>query len=385
MATRAQFAFSGFYASKFVLLGVQLPFYSGWLALQGFTAPEIGWITGGALVARLLFGPIYAAWADGADDPRAPFRFASLLYAVGAIGVWLEPGKPAIAAASILFLWAFGVLVPLSDNAAVRADGAGGVNYGKARATGSMAFVATTLLAGVVLSRYGLQQAAAIMAAAGAATFGFSWLVPIEREAGAPPASGGEVTRLLGDRRFLLLITSAGLVQGGHAVYYAFSILHWSALGYSATVIGALWAVGVVAEILLLTRARSLAAQFSPIVMIIAGGAGAVLRWAITAAEPALPVLFVVQCLHALTFAAAYLGAVDFIKKAAPPRLANTAMTLMSTTGVGAMTGVATILAGYVFDRAGAPAAYLMMSAMGVVSIAAALVLSRLWRGERLF
>lgn len=378
MTSRVQVLFSGLYSSQFILLGVQLPFFSGWLALNGFSAPEIGWITGIALGARLLFGPLVAFWADGLADDRLALRVISATFAIGAVGLWLEPGKLMIGLSAALVLWSFGVLAPLSDSAAIRADEAGLLNYGHIRAIGSFAFLLTTLIGGMLLSRFGIEWSVSIMAAAGLSTFLFAFALPRSKKIERPSSRDWrEAPKLMASVSFLLMILAAGLTQGSHAVYYTFSILHWSDLGYSESLVGALWAVGVGAEIVLLTRARRLAAKFSPVMMIGVGGFAAAMRWFITAMEPSIAVLFVVQLLHAFTFAASYLGSIEFIRRAVPGYLVNTAMTLTSTTGVGAFVGIATIGAGYLFAAYGPAAAYYLMSAMGAGAVILSFILAK--------
>jgi hypothetical protein len=53
-------------------------------------------------------------------------------------------------------------------------------------------------------------------------------------------------------------------------------------------------------------------------------------------------------------------------------------MTLHSTTGVGALTGLATVVAGYIFAGHGAPTAYAAMAGVAGAGLALALLLSRL-------
>ena len=376
-----------FYGGQFVLLGVQLPFLAGWLDLKGFTTPEIGLITGAALIARLAFGPIVAYWADHQPDERRALRIVTFLFAISAISLGFAPGKILIAAATIIVMWAFGLLVPLTDTAVLRADRNGYLHYGQTRASGSFFFLAATIIGGALLTRLGLNTVVWAMAGAAAFAFMMSLVLPhgVGGRGGVKPVSWREAPKLIGNPVFVAVLFSAGLTQGAHAVYYAFSFLRWQEIGYSAQVIGFLWATGVIAEIFLLTRARGLARKFKPATLLAIGAAAAALRWAITAMEPPLWVLFVVQALHAFTFAAAYLGAVEFLDRAAPLRLVNTGMTLMSTTGVGAITGLATVIAGFVWSAYGPPAAYLMMSAMGAGAFVMAIVVGRLWRGGRLF
>lgn len=379
--------YAGFYSGQFILLGIQLPFFGGWLALQGFDASEIGVITGVALIARLMLGPLVAFWADHQADERRALRIVSFLFALGAAGLVFASGKLLIGLAAALVIWTFGLLVPLTDTAVLRADRNGWLHYGQTRATGSFSFLATNIFGGLLLASAGLLAAAPAMALAAALAFLMSLLLPqgAGTRGGAKPVSWREAPKLLRSPAFMIVLISAGLTQGAHAVYYAFSYLRWEALGYSTFIIGALWATGVVAEIIVLTRARGLAKRFGPAMLLALGAGAAALRWTVTALEPPLAVLFFVQLLHAFTFAAAYLGTIEFLDRAAPLRLVNTGMTLMSTTGVGAVTGLATVIAGYVWRDHGATPAYLMMAAMGAAALLAALALRRVWDGGRLF
>ncbi|MEM8770593.1 MAG: MFS transporter [Pseudomonadota bacterium] len=379
--------YSLFYSGQFVLLGVQLPFFAGWLDLKGFSAPEIGLLTGAALIARLALGPFVAYWADRQDDERRALSLVSALFAIGAAGLALAPSKLLIAISGFVVLWTFGLLVPLTDTAVLHANRNGWLHYGRTRAAGSFAFLITTIAGGALLSALGVAAAAPAMAAAAGFAFVMSFFLPEAAggRGGAKPVSWREAPRLLREPVFVLVLISAGLTQGAHAVYYAFSYLRWAAIGYSDFAIGALWATGVAAEIILLVFARQLIRRAPAAMLLALGAGGAALRWALTAAEPPLAALFLVQLLHALTFAAAYLGSVEFIDKAVPSRLTNTAMTLMSTTGVGAITGAATTLAGFVWADFGPQAAYLIMSAMGAMGMFAAFLVLKRWRGDLLF
>jgi PPP family 3-phenylpropionic acid transporter len=387
MKKRAGALYAGFYGGQFILLGVQLPFFAGWLSFKGFAPEEIGLLTGAALIGRLALGPFVAFWADAQDDERRALRLVSSVFALGAAALIIAPGKILISVAALAVLWSFGLLVPLTDAAVLRADRNGRLHYGQTRAAGSFFFLATTVGGGALLTRAGLGAAVWVMAAAASFSLLMSLALPEGAGGGgaAKPLSWREAPKLMRQPVFIVVLFSAGLTQGAHAVYYGFSFLRWRELDYSPQTIGFLWAAGVIAEILLLTRARGLARRFSVPMLLAAGGAAAAVRWTLTALEPPLAVLFLVQTLHAFTFAAAYLGAIEFLDRAAPLRLVNTGMTLMSTTGVGALTGLATIAAGFVWSAYGAPPAYFLMTAMGLCAFALALLLGRVWDGGKLF
>nr|VUD28660.1 3-phenylpropionic acid transporter [Raoultella sp. NCTC 9187] len=53
--------------------------------------------------------------------------------------------------------------------------------------------------------------------------------------------------------RFLACVC---LLQGAHAAYYGFSAIYWQETGYSASAIGYLWSLGVVAEVVIFALSK---------------------------------------------------------------------------------------------------------------------------------
>jgi MFS transporter, PPP family, 3-phenylpropionic acid transporter len=106
-------------------------------------------------------------------------------------------------------------------------------------------------------------------------------------------------------------------------------------------------------------------------------------RWTILSFDPPLWVVVAAQVLHGATFAMAHLGAMFFILRAVPPRLAATAQSLYFVCSQGLMMGIATYGAGRIYAVHGGRA-YLMMSAMGLVAMGLSLVLAKRWHGGRI-
>jgi len=123
---------------------------------------------------------------------------------------------------------------------------------------------------------------------------------------------------------FLAIIIACSVVQSGHAFYYGFSTLSWSAKAMNDTLIGTLWAIGGIAEIVLFAASGWLARYIGPVAMVVIGAAGALARWVIMALDPPLLTLPALQCLHALSFGATHMGAMQFLARVAPPGLGAT-------------------------------------------------------------
>ena len=383
MALRTQLPFYGLYIGQFAFLGVQLPFLSGWLAQAGFSVGDVGLITGAALVVRIISGPLVGVLADQTFSQKQILQFVALLMLASALGVAFFTVPVLLAIACTLMLVAFGILLPVADIALTRAERAGLSNFGFVRASGSAAFIVMNIIAGFLIDGVGYKVAVLTMCMAALAALLSTQALPSLEPAARRRQrfSLSFIQKLISNHAFIVFLIAVSAIQASHAFYYAFSILHWRSIGISASVIGILWSTGVVVEVLVLTRTKKLHSLFTPEILIGIGGAAAFIRWSLTSFEPSIAGLFVIQTLHSLTFASTYLGTIQFLRQAVPDEMSNTAMTMTSTLSVGAATGLATILAGLLYTKSGAPSAYLFMGFLGLLGVLFSLILKRLWRG----
>ena len=181
---------------------------------------------------------------------------------------------------------------------------------------------------------------------------------------------------LLRDKTFVLAVATAGLIQGAHAFYYGFSALLWRQQGISAPMIGVLWGVGVAVEVCFMWFAEPWRRKVGPEALLVLGGAAALLRWTAYAFAPPLWLLFPLQALHALTFAASFMASLRLIERLSPPESASAAQAINSALSAGFMLGVGTLAAGPLFDAFGTRG-YLAMAAMGGLGLIGALRLTR--------
>jgi PPP family 3-phenylpropionic acid transporter len=180
-----------------------------------------------------------------------------------------------------------------------------------------------------------------------------------------------------------MFMLAAGASQVSHAVYYGFATLIWQQAGIDDRVIGVLWAEGVVAEVILFLFAARALARLGVTGMLLIAGIGGVLRWSGTALTSDLPLLFVLQILHAASFAAAHLAAMHFMQRAIPERAMSSAQGLYYALPLGIGMGLAMSLSGVLFRDHGGHA-YLAMAAFSALSLGGTLLLRRYWRGDKI-
>jgi MFS transporter, PPP family, 3-phenylpropionic acid transporter len=368
-----------FYAALFALPGIQMPFFPVWLEAKGVDAGMIGIVLAAPIVARLLAVPIFMREADRRDAVRAALIVCGFAAAAGYILVGLSAGAVLILVAYALTSLATTPQMPLAETYALKELGARKRTYGPVRLWGSFAFIAGNFVAGfaadVIPARdlIWLIVAASVLIALAALT-----LPPMTPRVVAPSAPAPVRQNLLRDRPFIAVIAAASLIQASHAEYYGFSAVQWSAAGFDGTVIAALWALGVAAEIVLFALQSRLPPFFEPTMLLLTGACGGVLRWIGMALDPPAFMLAALQLLHALSFGATHLGALMFLVRHAPPAQAATAQGYLAIASGVAMAG-AMALSGVLYRDFGS-AAYAAMALMAIAGGACGLVAHRLRR-----
>jgi PPP family 3-phenylpropionic acid transporter len=210
-----------------------------------------------------------------------------------------------------------------------------------------------------------------------------AWLLPsasarTDVAEGRAPITLRAVRKVAGSGNFLLFIAAAGTVQASHALFYGFGVLHWQSLGISTELISILWSISIVAEVALFVYAGWLVRLLGPLGLILAGGIAAVVRWGSMALDPPIVALFVLQTLHALTFAATHLGSMHFIQQAVPREQAGTAQAIYAAVTGGLITAGAMLLSGAIYGPY-AGLSYLAMMALASIGVMAGLILRRRW------
>ncbi|MGH6964853.1 MAG: MFS transporter [Phenylobacterium sp.] len=367
-----------FYGAIFIGTGVSSPYLPVWFADHGLSGAEIGLILSLPMLARAFTAPLLAVWADSFKLRRSALVVLSLLV-TAAYALMALPGGFAwwmvvwFAASSM-----FTTLSPLTDVIVLRRARVDGFNYGWPRGIGSAAFIVGNLGMGALLTRGSSDIVLVWMVAAAAlSALAARFLLPPDpvHEEGESAVLADRMSGLGGllrDPVFMTAAVSAGLIQSAHAFYYSFSTLAWKQQGISEATTGVLWAVGVTVEIAFLWFMEPWRRRVGPRNLLVLGGAAAVVRWTALAFSPPLWMLFALQALHVLSYAATFMASLQLVERLSTSRNASAAQALNSALSGGVLSGLATIASGWLFDRVGAHG-YLLMSAMCAVGLAGAI------------
>ncbi|MBN9009042.1 MAG: MFS transporter [Rhizobiales bacterium] len=272
-------------------------------------------------------------------------------------------------------LW--GLALPVGEALALTGVRRFGLDYGRMRIGGSVAYIIANLGSGALLGIFHVEALFWFLIVAMGSSALVSATLPVTPkevraldDASRPPPP--RAREILGHPGFFALVIAGGLIQASHAMLYGFGSIHWHGLGFSGLEIGIFWSTGVVCEITLFmvsTRAVRIA---GPLGLVTLGGFVAILRWGLFATDPGFAGVMALMALHAFTFGATYAGNQHAIARLVPEEMTASAQAIYGSTSAILMAG-ATALAGPLYEAFGAHAflAMIVPAAIGLAIIAA--------------
>jgi len=356
---------SAFYFAYFAYIGVLAPYFPLYLSARGFQAAEIATVLALPGIAR-IFAPALWGWlADrtGAKRGIVILSCAAMVCAFAALPFVQGLTAVAVLIALMSVLSAGGM--PLVEAITLSTLAGASGRYGRIRLWGSIGFIAAVLAAGAWLDVRPAVTVAPLLLVL--ALFALAAAVALPPGGGKPPASteaprafalGPEVRALLG----------AGFCMAvAHGALYAFYTLHLQRAGYPSTVIGALWTLGVVAEIVVFVLLPAFFRRFALSAILLASFVAAAARFAaIGWAGASFPILVLAQLLHGLTFGAHHAASVAVVHHVFPETAHARGQSLFTSMSYGAGGAAGILLAGWAWETGGPELAFSLSALAGL-------------------
>jgi PPP family 3-phenylpropionic acid transporter len=355
------FRLSAFYFAYFAYTGAYVAYLPLYLADRQLSATHVAWVLALAPLARTFAPPAWGWLADRSGAHRAIVVFSC---AVTALSFAALPFTERIALViGLLSVLAAGAL-PLVEAITLRQLGSQPGKYGPIRLWGSIGFIAVVMGGGLWLDRHPVATLPAALVIFMLVTLAAALALPtVARHAQRPRAP----LRATPEVRALL---AAGFCNAlAHGALYAFLSLHLEALGYTATAIGLLWTLGVVAEIAVFLYLPQLFRRWALSSILAASLACGVARFAMLgwlAAE--VWIVLLAQLLHAATFGSFHAAAVAAVHRVFPEEAHARGQSLFSGVSYGAGGALGFFLSGWIWAEAGARGAFslaVIASALG--------------------
>ena len=345
---------SGFYFAYFALLGGVAPFLSLYFESLGFSPARIGELVAIPMLMRCIAPNLWGWLGDATGQRLLIVRVGALLTALCFAGIFWRQDYWWLAAIMALHSFFWHAVLPQFEAITLAHLGSQSARYSQLRLWGSVGFILTVVLLGLLLQRAG-------MAVYPMAMFGIMLLIavcstlvpPPPRQPASAAVAGDGFLRRLRQPGVPAFFVAVALMQLSHGPYYTFLSIHLEALGYSRGLIGMLWALGVLAEIVLFMFMHRLLAWISLRQLLVVSFALAALRWLLlgTLAEEMLVLLFA-QLLHAATFGAFHVASIHLVQQRFGERYQGQGQALYATlAGIGGALGA--LCSGYAWAGMG--------------------------------
>ncbi len=365
------FRLSNFYLWFFAFVGAYGPFFALYLQDRGFEPFRIAILMAVGPVAR-IFVPNFWGWM--ADRYRARGRIQRSLAFITpfvATGLLLHPGFVGMLCLLVVWSLFWSGLLPLVEASTMAVLRARMGVYGRIRLWGSVGFIVVVVSGGYLFDAVGIGALELVILVLLAVTALTVFALPRDRSRTAQ-VEKGSLRAAFAQPGVIGLIAGFFLMQFAHAPYNTFYSIYLAESGYSKTAIGWLWALGVIAEIVLFFWLPQLMRRWRLEQILLACFWFAIVRFLLIAwGVGSLPVLVLAQLMHAMTFGAFHAAGVAATHRVFSGELQSRGQALYSSLGYGAGGAVGTLAAGYAWESVGGAVTFSLSAAAALIALLA--------------
>ncbi len=359
---------SGFYLFYFALIGALIPYWSLYLKDLGFSAQDIGILMAVMLATKIVSPNVWGWIADHTGKRMLIVRVGCLLAAVSFAGVFLRDDYWWLVLVMLVFSFFWNATLPQFEVTTFNYLGKQSHRYSSIRLWGSVGFIVTVVVLGPVLDLQGVAILPVILMMLFVGMWLSSLLVP-EKASQHLPLTHEPLLKVLRRPEVLALLVVCFLLQASHGPYYTFYTIYMEDHGYSRSLIGQLWALGVVAEVGVFLLMHRWVPRFGLRNLLLASLGLTALRWMLIGQFPELiAVMVFAQVLHAASFGIYHAVAIQLVHRYFTGRNQGRGQALYSSISFGAGGAVGSFVSGLGWDTIGPANVYWVAAALALLA-----------------
>ena len=346
---------SAFYFFFFASIGALMPYWSLYLQTIGFNAIAIGELTAIIFLTKIIAPNLWGWIGDRTGRHIGLVRIGSLLTAICFLGIFVAENHY-LWLALIIALSSFfqNATLPQFEAITLAHLGKQAQYYSNIRLWGSVGFIITVAFLGWLFQYISVTNLPLLVVILFISVWLTSLSVP-EKVSEKESIVAKPFLQILKKPRVIALFFICFLMQASHGPYYTFYSIYLENQGYTRSLIGQLWALGVIAEVGAFLIMYRLLADFrlSSLLMFSVGITG--IRWLLIGYYvESLPILLFAQLIHAASFGMYHGVAMQSIRQIFPNSQQGKAQALYSSLSFGAGGAVGSLVSGYTWEHAGA-------------------------------
>lgn len=359
---------SSFYFFYFASIGVIVPYWGLYLQSEGFAAREIGELTAILLATRIVAPNIWGWIADHTGQRMTIVRWTSLASILVFSATLIGQSYYWIAIVLLLFSFFWNASLPQFEATTLQHLGTHSHHYSKIRLWGSIGFIIIVALLGILLERFD----AGIVPYAMLISLTAIWLVSLSVPESASrhlSLAHQPLRSVLKQKEVLAFLVICFLVQVSHGPYYTFYTIYLEQYHYSRSLIGQLWALGVVAEVAIFLFMHHWLPRYGIRNVLLVSLLLSSLRWIIIGFYPqSLTLLLFAQLLHAASFGTFHAAAIAWVHHYFTGKNQGRGQALYSSIGFGAGGALGSLLSGYFWLTPGPTVTFSLAAATAFIA-----------------
>jgi len=309
------FNLSRFYFIYYFFVGLFVPYWGLYLTFKSFTPIEIGFLLSFFQLSR-IFAPNLWGWiADHTEKRSLWIRLTAFIGFVGFIGIfWADSFIEIFVIMMAMSVFTSSTL-PLAESLTLSHLATTNGHYSKIRAWGSFGFIMAALSFGFILDSLGMHYLLIVLCITQFLIFIFSYGVP-EKTYHRKKLTQNSFIKILKKPEVFSLLLACALMVSSHGLLYNFYSIYMNDQGYSNSIIGFLWALGVICEIFIFFLMPKITRYLNFKQILLISLFIAVVRfYLIGSFADCLLIILIAQMMHAFTFGSFHVASIEMINQ----------------------------------------------------------------------
>lgn len=341
---------SGFYFFYFALVGALSPFFSLYLSDIGLAAYAIGLVNAVLMGTKIIAPNVWGWLCDYTGQRLRVIRIGSFLSMVFFSGLFFYQSLLSILIIVFFYSFFWNAILSQFDTVTIQYLQQQSERYGHVRLWGSMGFIVSVTALGIAFDYFSIRYLIII-----------SWILLLfiwlnclslhDRSLPSRPASHESWLNLLKRPPVIAFFVATFLLQLSFGAYYTFFSLYLESYDYSRTSIGLLWALGVVAEVILFLYIHRLMPKIGVGYLLFLSLLLTAIRWVVVAFfADNLWIIILAQAIHAFSFGAAHAASIELIRQFFVGKHAGQGNALYSSLTYGVGGAIGALSSGFLWE-----------------------------------
>lgn len=342
---------SSFYFFYFAVVGALIPYWGIYLKSLGYSSQDVGVISAIILATRIV-APNFWGWlADKTGQRLRIIRLGSLLACVIFAGVLVDQRYFWLVLVVSCYTFFWHAVLPQFEVITLGYLGNNYRRYSQIRLWGSLGFVAAVVGLGLLFDVVPVSYLPLCILSF-LLLIWLSSLTLTEIKVDKPGEISQGFIKVLMQPMVIAFMIASFLLQVSHGPYYAFYSLYLvDNYGYSSTATGLLWALGVIAEVIMFIVMPRFLHSFSLRYLMLWALMLTTGRWLMIGyGADSLWVLLFAQLLHAASFAVAHAVAIEIVRVQFKGGHQGQGQALYSSMSFGAGGAAGALMGGFLWD-----------------------------------